>query len=301
MPSRRAPAFRRRERRACDDLGTLYEDLSRYESAYGDPRQSFALAEKNLRAELAIEDNAGAHNNLGYLWLDIARSRDNPGTAVREALTQFEAALRLDKTTIYSLGGMIQALTERAYYELDHGDDPRPTLAEARQAFDRAMALDKHSIPILADWIEIPYLEAEYLLKQGQDPSDAVERTRAATRPVLAKLPANAFVHRTLCKAELVAAHWTLAKHRVPDLERAAHEAQLALADNASDMTGWRLDAEVAELQATVARMRGRSPDAALRRGLESVQRALRIVAKNPRTIAVRARLLQMQRAARAP
>jgi tRNA A-37 threonylcarbamoyl transferase component Bud32/tetratricopeptide (TPR) repeat protein len=283
-----------------DSLGVVYAWLMIFEGQNGgDPTSYFALAERNYRTSLNMDDDPGTHYNLGRLWTFRASYEadhgQNPGAAVKQAIAEFEATLRLNRRRADAFANIDNVLVASARYQLEQGEDPGPTLLEAQAADESALAIDPNLIAALKYRIYIPLMEAQYLFKHDASPLEKLERTRVAAHKVLELLPKDCFTHRLLSTGHLVQARWAMRQHGEPEvaLARAAAEASLALQDNAADAPSLATNAEVEELRAELSRWRGRSPAAAVKRGLAFVERAMRIDPRLEETLRVRDALLR--------
>jgi serine/threonine-protein kinase len=265
-------------------LSVVYAALSNYEGQHGaDPTSSFQLSEQHARSSLAIDDDPGTHYCLARLLAAMAHYQadhgHDPESFVREAIKEYETALRLNQRRADAAAGIADALAARAIDQLQRGEDVGPTLLPAQKANERALAIDPNLVVALKCALYLPALAAQSLLAHGHSPMAAIERVRAVAAAVLQRIPKDAFVHRLLGRSECLAARWALAHHGAVDapLARAARELALAQKDDPLDAQSLAASAEVEGVRAELERRRGRSPTAALARGLGLAERALAI------------------------
>ena len=276
-------------------LGVVYSSLVVYDAGHGrDPGRFFELGEQNFRASLGINDDALQRYNLGRLWTGLAHFQSSHGRdpqhSVDAALAEFNTAVQMDATRSDALAAIGDVLIARARFQQAEQGDAQPTIAEAHTALDRALAVNADLAAPIKYRIGLAELEAEALLEHHADPASAVTSLRADAQLLLRRRPNDGFAYRMLCRAELLAARWTLTRGEAADqyLSRAATEAARARDADPTDALAWTASAEVELLRAEAARSRRLAPAAPIASGLAFIEQAITIDPRLVRTLKVR-------------
>lgn len=259
------------QRRGVDPVPTLKRATASYQKA-------FELNPEFLPASIG----------LGNAWksmseIQVARGAD-PSDSVGKAVAAFERAAHLNPSTapIYNnLGNVHLTLGE---YLLDRGSDPRDALTRAARSYQRAIeikpdySLARYNLGYT--WRSL----AEALLEQGQDPGAALKSTEAVLAEALRLNPNDADVFLERARAEVIAARWSLGRRQDPSAAFRKAQEELAQAEvlNPEQPDVFFTQAEVARYQ-----IGDQVGDAALRKGLERVGRALAINPGEPRYLAL--------------
>jgi len=233
------------------------------------------------------------------MWTKVAHHRashgENPQRAVEHAVAELETTARMDARRPDAWAAMSDALATRARFQRDRHEDARPALAQARAALEKALAIDGERVPARRYRIMLAELDAEVVLERHGDPSSAVRSIRADAQQLLRQLPSDGLAHRGLCRADLLAARWALARGEATDrlLAHAATEAAQAREADPMDAMAWTVSAEVEQMRAEVARAKRLRPDADIAAARAFTSRALGIDPRLVRALKLRDELLR--------
>jgi serine/threonine-protein kinase len=263
-----------------------------------DPRPLLRKAVASYRRALELNPKyLPSQINLGSAWNQIADAQSargqDPSHESEAAVAALRRAEALNPASIAAQNNLGNAYLTLGEYLLARGADPRPTLRRAEASYRKALELKPDYAYATYNLAYTHRLLAQALLDRGEDPGPALAAARADLEASFRLNPDDADTFLEEGRLELIAARQALRGQRDPArFFQAAHAAETALARaealNASSPA-------IFLAQALLERWRAEGGDeAAVRRGLERVDKALAINPRDAHGLAVRGALLRL-------
>jgi serine/threonine-protein kinase len=281
-----------------NSLAALWESRVDYEAGHGiDPSQSIARTRGYLHQAIDLNPKYHqAYNNLGILENNAAswelRNGRDPRSHVAQAVTAFSKALEINPSMSSTDTNLAAALSYQASYELAAGVDPHTTVDRAVDACKRSLAKDPSLFAAWDNLAGVLATDADYQLRHGRDASAVLVEARASASKALALDPTNFFAELKLAELSLLEARWG---HRDFAMRNDALEQARAHASRSFALDETCVDCAIAlgtveRWAATFESGAAKRRDLALK-GLDHVERALKLDATRPSALALKAAL----------
>ena len=280
--------------RALGAQGSLYGRMVEFlEREQRDPREMLARRIDVGRRMAAMRpDRAEAYSHIALSLVKQAKWEETHGgdgeALTREAIAALDKAIAIDPS-MSALNGQGMNYEQVAAHAARRGEDPRPAWRKAEEFYLRATQMPPGYLEF--NLTQMFLNEVEWDLEHGQDPRPLLERALETGRKGTAFDPTNSMNLRLMAAGHELKARSDMLSGGDPEAALAPLVAQAneILGGNPANADAFDQLASVAWVRGTYALKQGRSPEPAVREGLERVAAARR--AKPDAALANEARL----------
>lgn len=289
---------------ALSEMGDAYGVEADNEALHGrDPKPSWDAAIRNFDKAISVDPKftlAAGRKLVNYrkaLEFSIEHGQEEPGAmnALLEGAKEYEKMKPGEWLAAY---WKVRAYVLHASYEETFGRSPEASLKSAQETIRSFAGPSPDDYWFLFALVELRWIESRHALRLGQSVQSIVDDARAQIKKCIEIKKSTPFQIRHVSgRIELVAlqALQKNGKLTESDFSTALELVRPVVGTPEADPLLESLYAEILALKALWAIERGTKPEAEIRAGLNSVDRALAINARMPAIREVKGRLLLLE------
>ncbi|MDI1477165.1 serine/threonine-protein kinase [Polyangium sp. y55x31] len=265
-----------------------------------DPRPALSGAMEACDRAIALEPTwAFPHMAKAQAYLYQAMDQHQYGRAEESSfaaiLRHAEEARKRSPNQRWVYGVLAKGHYYKALSETSQGRDPEGSLLMAEKAIEDLRAIFPDAESVSANTGLVATLRARRAALSGQDPGPLLAKAREALGRVMKSSPWDIDYRVYRARTEIVALSWAIKQVEAKEshFDEALAPLVPLLADDRAHPAFYQTMAEIHALRAKWLLSQKKSPDEAIRRGLEMADKALSIHPKMATVLQAKGRLLQ--------